>query len=284
MPNRILDYIVTGDTDSIFVYFSEFNETLDDHIIKKYCDELQGFLNDTIMIDIVNRHNINDLKYNKLDLKNELIVSRGLFLAKKRYAINVTNNEGRVVDEMNYMGLEIKRSDYPSRSKELMKGILKRIMKMKNVSPAKLQKFLTSEKKEFIELIKNGDKSIARPVTYGKKMKDYKTIPQGVKAMENFNSIAYKKFVTGDKGYMYRVMGIDLDKAPDDVKKNYEKNFIKKGIKLEVVAIPDEELCLPYYFIPDIKGNMQFAYEDRHELLMAPLKEGMKTAGLLTIS
>jgi DNA polymerase elongation subunit (family B) len=284
MPNRIPDYIITGDTDSIFVCFNDFKDATSDEKIKEYCDQLQDFLNNTIMVDIVNRHNINDLKYNKLDLKNELIISRGLFLAKKRYAINVTNNEGRVVDEMKYMGLEIKRSDYPSRSKELMKGLLKRIMKMKTVSAAKLEKFLETEKIEFIQLIKNGDKSIARPVTYGKKLKDYKTIPQGVKAMENFNSIAYKKFVTGDKGYMFRVRGVDLEKAPDDVKKNYEKNFIKKGKKLEVVAIPDEELCLPYYFIPDVKGNMQFAYEDRHELLMAPLKQGMKTAGLLTIS
>ncbi len=283
MPDRVPKYIITGDTDSIFVCFNDFKDAINDEKIKEYCDKLQVFLNETIMTDIVNKHNINDIKYNKLDLKNELVISRGLFLAKKRYAINVTNNEGRVVDEMKYMGLEIKRSDYPSRSKVLMKGLLKRIMKMKTVSASKLIKFLESEKSEFLQLIKNGDKSVARPVSYGKKISDYKTIPQGVRAMENFNSIAYKKFVPGDKGYMFRVLGVDLDKAPDDVKKNYELNFIKPGKTLEVVAIPDEEPYLPNYFIPDVKGNIKFAYEDRHELLMAPLKQGMKTAGLLTI-
>jgi len=126
MPDRTPRFIVTGDTDSIFCCFQEFKGKKTDEQIKAWCDQVQEYLNVQVIAPIVQRHNV-PLKVNKLDLKNELIIKRGLFLAKKRYVINVTNNEGRVVNETKFMGLEVKRSDYPSASKEFMKEIVNRI-------------------------------------------------------------------------------------------------------------------------------------------------------------
>jgi len=267
-------YIVTGDTDSIFTCFQSFPQPQTTENVLKWCKVVQDYLNDEIMKEIVESRNV-PFEHNRLVLKNELLISRGLFLAKKRYAIRVTNNEGKDVDQVNYMGIEIKRSDYPSKSKDLMKKILDILLKSETVSVSKLFDFINSQEKEFIELIKKGDKTIARPVSYGKKLKDYKTIPQGVRAMEAWNKVMYPIHTQGTKSYMFRVKGIDDLTAPEDVIIRYQK-FIGSGNTFDVIAIPDDVEYLPPYIIPDVKGNLEFAFTARHDLLLAPLTKNKK--------
>jgi DNA polymerase elongation subunit (family B) len=268
MPDRGNEYIVTGDTDSIFCCFQDFEDT-SVKAIHSHCNKIEEFLNEEKMNEVVSRHNGN-LEYNRLKLKNELVISRGLFLAKKRYAIRVVNNEGKEVDKINYMGLEIKRSDYPRKSKEFLSELSEMILKSEKVSYKRLMDYVNRKEQEFIGLIKDGDKGISRPVSYGKKLKDYKTIPQGVRAMEAWNEIMYDAHKTGAKSYMYWVSGIDIDAAPVEVREKYHK-FIKDGNKLEVIAIPDEEERLPSFFIPDIKAALDFSFKNRYELLLKPL-------------
>lgn len=281
MPDRKPEYIVTGDTDSIFCCFEQFGGDKSDAQVKEWCDQVQEYLNETIIKEIVQNHNVS-LEFNKLELKNELIISRGIFLAKKRYAIHVQNNEGRIVDEIKFMGLEIKRSDYPSKSKEFLKELVDLILKSKTVKLPDLFRFIHKKEKEFIKLIKEGSKTIARPVSYGKKISDYKTIPQGVKAMEAFNAISYHAHTPGDRAYMFRVSGVDDMLATPEISKRYEQYVADNGT-LKVVAIPDEESKLPEFYIPDVKGNLQFAFTDRYELLLKPLTEVKKKQELMTV-
>jgi len=281
MPSRSNEYIVTGDTDSIFCRFENFKEEKSVANIHKWCSQIESFLNDNKIVEVVKKHNV-DLDFNRLVLKNELVISRGLFLAKKRYAIRVINNEGEDVDKINYMGVEIKRSDYPRRSKEFLEELSELILKSEKVSITKLLDFVNSQEREFINLIVSGDKTIARPVAYGKKLADYKTIPQGVKAMEAWNEIMYDIHKTGAKAYMYWVSGIDQMKAPEEVVKKYDK-FIASGKKFEVIAIPDEEERLPNYFVPNVKAAMKFSFIDRYELMLKPLTDVKMKETILTI-
>jgi DNA polymerase elongation subunit (family B) len=210
-----------------------------------------------------------------------LVISRGLFLAKKRYAIRVINNEGKDVDKINYMGVEIKRSDYPSKSKEFLSELSELLLKSEKVSLDNLMQFVNRKEQEFNQAIVDGDKSIARPVSYGKKLKDYKTIPQGVRAMEAWNKIMYDIHKTGNRGYMYWVQGIDLETAPADVRERYHK-YVKDGNQLEVIAIPDEEARLPAFFIPDRQRALKFTFKDRHQLMLKPLEVNVKKKEVLT--
>ena len=280
--NRKFKYIVTGDTDSLFCTFEKFKGDKSDKVIHAHCEKIQNYLNGDIMKEIVEAHNVTFDECH-LVLKNELIISRGLFLAKKRYAIHVTNNEGVECDEVNYMGIEVKRSDFPSHSKVFLKELLDIVLKKENITVPKLFKFVHSKEKEFRKLILEGSKTVGRPVSYGKELKKYKLIPQGVKAMLAFNEISYVAHHPGARGYMFRVRGIDYDKAPKEVIENYEKNFIAKGKKLEVVAIPDEEPRLPEYYLPDVRGNLQFAFIDRYNLMLDPLVKVKKAQEILTI-
>jgi len=281
MPERSNEYIVTGDTDSIFCCFENFKEEKTIPNILGWCAKIEEFLNLDRIIEVVKRHNV-DLKYNRLILKNELVISRGLFLAKKRYIIRVVNNEGKDVDKVNYMGVEIKRSDYPSKSKELLVKLSDLILKSEKVSLKQLLKYINEQEPEFMKLVIEGDKRIARPVSWGKELKDYKLIPQGVKAMQAWNNVMYSIHKKGVKGYMYWISGIDREKAPEDVLKRYEQ-YAGSGNKVEVIAIPDEEAKLPDYFIPNMKATMSFVFKDRYELMLQPLMDVKKKMELLTI-
>ncbi len=281
LKDRKFDYITAGDTDSIFTLFQSFKNVDTTEKIKELCDKVQTFLNKDIIPVIVKNHNA-PIDTNRLELKNELIISRGLFLAKKRYAIHVINIEGRDTDQVNYMGLEVKRSDYASKSKEFLKELIDIILKSEKVNLTKLFKFIDIKEKEFRQLIQKGDISIARPVSFGRDLKNYKKIPQGVIAMLAFNEISYNAHVVGSRGYMFRVGGIDLDKAPKEVVDNYNK-FLAKGKKIEVIAVPDDHDFLPNYYIPDMKGNLKFSFEDRYNLLLAPLTEAKKKQEIMTI-
>ena len=280
MSGRSNEYIITGDTDSIFCCFENFSDELTVGNIHGWCEKIEDFLNEDKMINVVKSHNV-DLEFNRLKLKNELVISRGLFLAKKRYAIRVINNEGKDVDKINYMGVEIKRSDYPSKSKKFLADLLDLLLKSDKVSLSKLMQFVNREEQDFVKAILEGDKSIARPVTYGKKLKDYKLVPQGVKAMENWNILMYDIHKTGTKSYMYWVQGINIEDAPKDVREKYHK-FMKDGNKLEVIAIPDEEPRLPNFFIPNKQAALEFTFKNRYELMLKPLELKVKKQEVLT--
>lgn len=279
MPDRNNDYIITGDTDSIFCCFEKFKEEKTVINIKNWCSQVENFLNQNIVVNIVKKHNV-DLDFNRLALKNELVISRGLFLAKKRYAIRVINQEGKDTDEINYMGVEIKRSDFPSKSKEFLSELTELILKNEKLSLPKILDFIKSKEREFLDLINKGDKSIARPITYGKDIDSYKVIPQGVRAMEAWNKIMYDVHKPGSKAYMFWVKGIDIDKAPKEISEKYQK-FISEGHKISVVACPDEEERLPDYFIKDVQTTLDFSFKDRYELMLKPLFEVKEKSQLI---
>ena len=286
MPNRSNEYIITGDTDSIFCKFGDFKREVSVKKIQTWCSQIEEFLNETKIVEVVKKHN-GDLNFNRLKLKNELVISRGLFLAKKRYAIRVINNEGKDVDKINYMGVEIKRSDYPQKSKEFLSELSELILKDEKFKLIKTITYVKRKELEFKNAILNGEKSIARPVSYAKKLSEYKTITQAVKAMEAWNQIMYNIHNTGAKAYMYWVSGIDFDKITDiklreEIRKRYDK-FIGDGNKLEVIAIPDEESRLPNFFIPDLKAALKFSFQDRHDLMLKPLTDVKDKLSLLTV-
>lgn len=269
-------YVITGDTDSLFATFADFGLNRDreeseivSEIMEK-CDKVQKFLNKEVITELVSLHNV-PLERNKLDLKNELIISRGLFLAKKRYAINVVSQEGRETDEIISMGLETKRSDFPSYTKKCLEELLNLVLKSKTVSLSKIFQFVKNREKEILERVLGGNKVVARPVSFTKKVKDYKKVPHGVLSMLNWNELEYTAFQPGARGYLFKLHGIDLGRAPKEVVRRYDEKFLKKGKKLETICVPVEESKLPSYYIPDVRSMVKFAWEDRVSLLLDPL-------------
>jgi len=283
---RKTPYVITGDTDSLF---ATYNNVVDkkkskEDILKdvnRWNEEIENFLNKVIIPPVVTSKNV-DIKRNRLSVKNELVIRRGLFLAKKRYSLHVIEQEKKSTDEVVSMGIEIKRSDFPSYTKECLKELLDIILKSEKISMSKINEYVSGKEKEFVGKIMTGNKTVSRPVSFTKDEEDYKRIPPGVIAMQNWNALVYDIFRTGSRGYLYKLAAIDLDKAPKDVVERYNREFIAKGKKLEIIAVPDEEGKLPDYFVPDRKEMLRFSWIDRYNLLLAPIMEVKKQNEVLT--
>lgn len=283
---RKTPFVITGDTDSLFI---TYNDVIDkkksrEDIIKDvtlWNENIEEYLNKEIIPRIVISKNV-DIKRNKLALKNELVISRGLFLAKKRYSLRVIEQEKKATDEIESKGIETRRSDFPSYTKTCLSELLDIILKSEKISIKHINDYVINKEKEFVGKILSGDKTVARPVSFTKDEEDYKKIPQGVIGMQNWNNLIYDIFRVGSRGYLFKLAGIDFDKAPKEVIERYHKEFTAKGKSLHIIVLPDEEVKLPSYFIPDRKKMLQFSWIDRYNLLLEPIMEVKKKQEVLT--
>lgn len=278
-----LKYVITSDTDSILATLSKFIKSKDYETsikeMQEICSGIQNFINNQVVSRIINRHNV-PVDRNRLKIKNELMCSRGLFVSKKHYALYVIFQENKRVDETTITGLETKRRDFSSYTKECMGELLDIILKSEKISFNQIMTYVKEKEYEFIKRIRCGDKTVARPVGWKKKLVEYKVVPQGVVSMFNWNDLLYNSFEYGTRGYLYKLNGIDLSKAPKEVIENYNKKFVEQGKVLETVCIPDEINKLPDYFIPDMKDMLRFHWQDRYSQLLAPI---IKPVELMTI-
>jgi uracil-DNA glycosylase family 4 len=273
--DRKTSYVITGDTDSIFLTFEDLldkklSEEEKANNVRENSDYIQQFLNKQIVEKMVADHNVN-LVNNRLVLKNELVIKRGIFLKKKRYAIYVISQEGTKTDEIVSMGLDTKRSDYPSFTKDCLKELLDLILKSEKFSLSQVKKFIDSKEAEFIQKARDGDKTIAKPVSFTKDIEDYKKIPQNINSMTNWNDLEYHAFSHGSKGYLFKVSGLNNEVAPKEILDRFDKEFLSKNKKLQVICVPDEEVSLPKYYNIDVKDMVKFAWGDRTKLLLEPL-------------
>jgi len=284
MPERQPDYIITSDTDSIFCCFENFKNCDNLNNIHIWCNQIQDFLNNDIISNMIKLHNVST-ENNYLNLKNELICAKGLYLSKKHYVIRVIEQEGNKVDVTLHTGIETKRADFPPKTKEFLISLINMMIGDEKIPLKTIMNYVNIQEVEFDRLLKEGDISLAKSIAFGKKLSEYKKIPQNITAMLNWNNLVYDHFRYGDRGYLYKIHGIDEDKAPEEIVLNYHKNFLSKGKTLKVIALPESEEKVPNYFILDVKLTKQFVFEDRYRNIMGPLIEVDKSnrLGMLKI-
>jgi len=273
--NLNLKNIITSDTDSVLItYKNLINENVNkadiNGIINNYNNITQKFLNTKVIPYIIEKHNI-PLEKNKLFLKNEFVIRRGLYVSAKHYANYVISKEGTPMDKIDVKGLDTRRSDYSSITKQYLKEVLDLILKSEVFSIQKVMEYVTEKNKIFAKIINDRKTIIGRPVSFGRKLEEYKVISQGVKGMCAWNNLEYKMFDVGSRGYLFKIKGVDLEKAPDEVRLNYDKHFLKKGVKLELIVVPEEVEIVPNYYIIDNKMMLDFSWRDRYNLLLEPL-------------
>ena len=130
------DYVIASDTDSIYLRLGElvdkvYKDKTDTNAIitfmDKVCeDKIQPFIDESYqeLAEYVHAHS------QKMIMKREALADKGLWTAKKRYALNVYNNEGVVYKEpkLKVMGLEMVKSSTPSVIREKMKKVLNLMM------------------------------------------------------------------------------------------------------------------------------------------------------------
>ena len=137
---KIKDRVITSDTDSVFfelkdlilhrnpqIDFKNRKEVIEicKDITTQYQEKTIPFLN-TLSKNLFNCEN----KY--FELKQEVILERGYFADKRRYAIFIVNKEGVDTEELDMKGLDIMKSNMAPIYKKFGEEILMDIMYGKN--------------------------------------------------------------------------------------------------------------------------------------------------------
>jgi hypothetical protein len=149
------DYVIASDTDSIYLRMGELVDKFVKghsniktiHFMDKICEEkIQPFIDNSYkeLADYVRAYD------QKMQMKREGLSDKGIWTAKKRYILNVYNNEGVEYAEphLKVMGLEMVKSSTPSIIREKMKETISLII---NTDESTVQKFIMDLRKEFRE-------------------------------------------------------------------------------------------------------------------------------------
>ena len=150
------DYIVASDTDSIYVTLDKLVEkTCKGKDNEQICNFIDKVVNSRLEPYIEKCFNelsdyTNAFK-NCMVMKREVIANKGIWVAKKRYMLNVLDDEGvRLSDpKLKIMGIEAVKSSTPQVCRGKIKEAIKIIM---NKDEDTLQKFIADFKTEFDEL------------------------------------------------------------------------------------------------------------------------------------
>ena len=223
------DYVIASDTDSIYLRLGELVDKVytgskdTDKVIAfmdKVCeDKLQPFIDKSYkeLADYVHAYD------QKMIMKREALADKGIWTAKKRYILNVYNNEGVQYKEphMKVMGLEMVKSSTPSAIRDKMKSSIGIILKG---TEDDIHKFISDFKTEFFNLPAE-DISFPRGVNglakYAHALSIYKSgTPIHVKGAILYN--LYLKQLGLDKKYPYIQEGEKLKftylKMPNPIK------------------------------------------------------------------
>jgi len=130
------DYCIYTDTDSVFfsakpIIEKRFPEIdMDDNdamskAILPVADEVQTYINRMYDLYAARIHNVNDHRF---DIKQELISKAGIWIAKKRYAQWVINQEGHPCDKLDVKGIDVVRSSYPAAFRIFLGKVLRAIL------------------------------------------------------------------------------------------------------------------------------------------------------------
>ena len=154
------DYVVASDTDSIYLRLSELVEkvygdkvhSIDKQkvieFMDKVCnDKIQPFIDESYeeLAEYVHAYK------QKMRMKREGLSDKGIWTAKKRYILNVYNNEGVQYKEphLKVMGLEMVKSSTPSAIRQKMEQTIKILVRG---TESEVQEFIENFRKEFKSL------------------------------------------------------------------------------------------------------------------------------------
>jgi DNA polymerase elongation subunit (family B) len=215
------DYIVTSDTDSLFAQVKDLilhrkpelanadRETIVEETLK-VAEEIQKLANDNLHIMAQELFNI---KYpdepHYFELKQEVVLERGYFSGKRRYAQFIVNKEGVPTEELDMKGLDLMKSNFPPLFREFGEHILTEIMF------GKPKHEIDKQVLEFRESLRTVEwKRILKP-TGLKRMKQYMGRPPG--AGEIFTQLEKKCPINTKAAIRYndilKFKGLD-DKIP----------------------------------------------------------------------
>ena len=243
------DYVVASDTDSLYISFDRLvNQVfkqgdalhhLDTDRVVKFLDDvaekkIEPFIDKSYqdLAEIMNAYE------QKMFMKREAIADKGIWTAKKRYALNVYDNEGVRYAEpkLKVMGLEIVKSSTPQRCRTALNDAVKLIMKSDETT---VQKFISDFRQEFHSLpfediaFPRGVNDLTKYQSGGEELEILKSTPIHVRGSMVFNHLIKKHKL--EKRY-------DRIKDGEKIKFCYlkEPNPVRQNVLSVLSSLPKE--------------------------------------------
>ena len=256
-----VDYVIAMDTDSLYLNFGPFvNKFMGDHdksdtlkvvrFLDKVCeDKFTTVLNDAYqkLYDKMGGYQ------NRMVMKREGISDKGIWVAKKRYILNVWNNEGVQYKEpdLKVMGIEAVKSSTPAVCRDKFMEVFKLLI---DGNENDVRKFVTDFRNEFRTLDP-----------------EQISFPRGVSDITSWKdrSTIYKKstpiHVRGSLLYNHYIKENGLQKKYEYIKDGEKIKFcylrLPNPIKENIISYTDkfpEELGLLKYVDYDMQFDKSF--------------------------
>lgn len=232
------DYVVMGDTDSVYLNLEKYVETLPEGLhIKEIVAAIDKFSNEEIQPVISNT--IREIsEYTKaykpfLKMKREVICERGIYpKGKKRYALLVWADEGKTFSEpkIKITGLDMIKSKTPEWCKSRLKHALKLIL---TSDEASITAYVKQVREDFKKL---SLKEVSIPSAINT-LDEYKIDDKGI-PIANRAALLYNKFISDNNLQTTYVYARKVDR----IKYSYilEPNIFRSNIIGFVDIVPKD--------------------------------------------
>ena len=132
-----VDYVIAIDTDSLYVNMAGIVDHFKPKNPVKFLDEFCGKAMEPLLVKSYDKlAGIMKCSNNRMGMKREAIADRGIWTAKKRYILNVHNNEGvqYAKPKIKVMGIESVKSSTPEACRDALKSMFDVIMNKDEVA------------------------------------------------------------------------------------------------------------------------------------------------------
>lgn len=245
------DYVIAIDTDSLYVNMGDLVNQFEP---KNPIDFLDSACRDTIepviekaYADLFERFNCYT---NRMEMSREVIADRGIWTAKKRYILNVFDNEGVRYSEpkLKIMGIEAIKSSTPGVCRDALKELFKVIV---SGSESKTQRAIEQFKAHF-KTLPPEDVSFPRGVSAIEKWRDKQTVFKNGTPIHVRGALLYNSAIK-ENGLQNRYPMIQ---AGDKVKFSYLR--MPNPIRQNVISYPE-------YLPPELQLHKYIDYDKQFQ-------------------
>jgi len=247
------DYVIAIDTDSVYVNFGDLVKKYvkpgtEVATIDKICEE--QFL-PMLEKSYARLYEMFDCYTPRMVMAREAIADRGIWTAKKRYILNVHNNEGVQYAEpkLKIMGIEAIKSSTPSACRDALKALFKVIV---NGDEEQVQKAIATFKKYFSTLS-------PEQVSFPRGVND---ITKWARKREGIYAKGTPIHVRGALLYNHHIKALGLQKKHELIQNGEKIKFCY--LKLPN-SIRENVISFPTYLAPELQLDKYIDYNKQFE-------------------